>query len=140
MHGRRPGRDSTATRIWRPAVFRSGWLDHVHRIADRLEQSRLISIAVVEGFALAGGLELALACDLIVTADDARIGDRHLNFDLIPGGGASQRLPRAIGPQRAKLLLYTAQWISGLEAAAWGLAARSVPRRHSMRPSRNSSV
>jgi enoyl-CoA hydratase/carnithine racemase len=108
-------------------AFRDRWLAHVHGAADALERSRLVSVAVLEGFALAGGLELALACDLIVAADDARIGDQHLHFDLIPGGGGSQRLVRAIGPQRAKLLLYTARWISGAEAERIGLAARSAP-------------
>jgi len=82
---------------------------------------------VVHGFALAGGLELLLACDLAIAAEDARIGDQHVNFGLIPGGGCTRRLPRRIGMQRAMELLTTGRWLSGTEAAAWGLVLRAVP-------------
>ena len=84
-------------------------------------------IAVVHGFALAGGLELMMACDMALVAEDARIGDQHVNFGLIPGGGATQRLPRRVGMQRAMELLTTGRWLSGSEAVEWGLALRAVP-------------
>ncbi|MCH7713060.1 MAG: enoyl-CoA hydratase/isomerase family protein [Chloroflexi bacterium] len=84
-------------------------------------------IAVVHGFALAGGLELMMACDMALVADDARIGDQHVNFGLIPGGGSTQRLPRRVGMQRAMELLTTGRWLSGSEAVEWGLALRAVP-------------
>ena len=84
-------------------------------------------IAVVHGFALAGGLELMLACDLALATQDARIGDQHVNFGLMPGGGSTQRLPRRIGMQRAMELLITGRWLSGVEAADWGLVLRAVP-------------
>jgi enoyl-CoA hydratase/carnithine racemase len=67
------------------------------------------------------------ACDIVVVADDAIIGDQHANFGLIPGGGGSQRLPRLVGRQRALALLLTGHRLSGLQAVAWGLAYRSVP-------------
>ena len=93
----------------------------------QLEDLPIPTIAVVQGFALAGGLELALACDMVLAAEDARIGDQHANFGLMPGGGSTQRLPRRIGMQRAMELLTTGCWLSGAEAVDWGLALRAVP-------------
>ena len=93
----------------------------------QLEELPIPVIAVVHGFALAGGLELMLACDLALAATDARIGDQHANFGLMPGGGATQRLPRRIGMQRAMELLTTGRHLSGVEAAEWGLVLRAVP-------------
>jgi enoyl-CoA hydratase len=84
-------------------------------------------IAVIHGFALAGGLELALACDLAIASEDARIGDQHVNFGLMPGGGSTQRLPRRIGMQRAMELLTTGRWLSGTQAKEWGLVLEAVP-------------
>ncbi len=77
--------------------------------------------------ARAGGFEIALACDLLIIADEARIGDNHTHVGVMPGGGSTQRLPRRIGEQRAKELIWSARWLSGQEAAAIGLALRSVP-------------
>jgi len=85
-------------------------------------------VAAVNGLARAGGFELALACDLVLIADEAKIGDTHLAFGILPGGGASQRLPRLIGRQRARDLILTGRWIMGPEAVSLGLALRSVPR------------
>ena len=93
----------------------------------QLEELPIPTIAVVHGFALAGGLELTLACDMVLAAEDARIGDQHANFGLMPGGGSTQRLPRRVGMQRAMELLTTGRWLSGSEAAEWGLALRAVP-------------
>ncbi len=93
----------------------------------QIEELPIPVIAVVHGFALAGGLELMMACDMALVADDARIGDQHVNFGLMPGGGSTQRLPRRVGLQRAMELLTTGRWLSGVEAAEWGLALRSVP-------------
>lgn len=84
-------------------------------------------IAVVRGYALAGGLELALSCDLILCSDTAQLGDQHANRHLIAGGGGTQRLPRKIGEQRALELLFTGRRLTGPEAVAYGLALRSYP-------------
>ena len=92
-----------------------------------LEEMPVPTIAVVHGYALAGGLELMMACDMAVVAADARIGDQHANFGLIPGGGSSQRLPRRVGMPRAMELLTTGRWLSGAEAVEWGLALRAAP-------------
>jgi enoyl-CoA hydratase/carnithine racemase len=93
-----------------------------------LEAVPVPTIAVVDGFALAGGVELLLACDFALAATEARIGDQHANFGLMPGAGATQRLTRRIGAQRAKELLFTGRWLSGAEAADIGLVLRAVPR------------
>ncbi|MFB0562471.1 MAG: enoyl-CoA hydratase/isomerase family protein [Candidatus Lokiarchaeia archaeon] len=91
------------------------------------EKTRLPVIAAVNGFALAGGLELILCCDIVLIADSARIGDYHSNFGLVPGGGGSQRLPRKIGDQNAKYLLFTGRWVSPEEAKEMGLVYKVVP-------------
>jgi len=94
---------------------------------DAIERCPVPVVAAVQGFALAGGFELMQACDLVLVADTAVIGDQHANFGLIPGGGGSQRLPRLVGRQRALGLLLTGDRLSPAEAVAWGLALRVVP-------------
>ena len=102
-------------------------LDRMNTLLFKLEALPVPVIAVVHGFALAGGLELMMACDMVIAAEDARIGDQHVNFGLMPGGGSTQRLPRRVGMQRAMELLTTGRWLSGKEAVDWGLALRAVP-------------
>ena len=92
-----------------------------------LEAMPIPTIAVVHGYALAGGMELMMACDMALVAEDARIGDQHANFGLIPGGGSTQRLPRRVGMPRAMELLTTGRWLTGTEAVDWGLALRAAP-------------
>ncbi|OGA57627.1 MAG: hypothetical protein A3G81_03885 [Betaproteobacteria bacterium RIFCSPLOWO2_12_FULL_65_14] len=110
----------------RPDDFRR-FLEDFFALLDALERSRIVVIAAVNGYCLAGGLELMLACDLAIASSDARIGDAHLNFGQLPGAGGSQRLPRAIGAQRARDLMYTGRWVNGAEAERIGLVARVVP-------------
>ena len=93
----------------------------------KVERTPVPVIAVIRGYALAGGLELALSCDLILCADDAQIGDQHANRFLIAGAGGTQRLPRRIGSQRALEMLYTGRRLNGREAVEYGLALRSYP-------------
>ncbi|HLT26750.1 MAG TPA: enoyl-CoA hydratase/isomerase family protein [Zeimonas sp.] len=88
---------------------------------NRLEHFPMPVIAAVNGLALAGGLELVLCCDLVVAARSARLGDAHANYGLLPGGGASVRLPRKIGPTRAKYLLFTGEFVPAEELVAAGL-------------------
>lgn len=92
-----------------------------------LEALDAVTIAAVNGLTRAGGFELALACDLRVIADEARIGDVHTPFGMAPGGGSSWRLPRIVGPMRAKEIILTGRWLTGAEAAEVGIALRSVP-------------
>lgn len=87
-----------------------------HATFAALSESRLPSIAAVQGLALAGGFELVQACDFAVLSREARIGDQHATFGLFPGGGSTQRLPRLIGARRAKWLLFSGEWMSPDEA------------------------
>ncbi|MGH9016179.1 MAG: enoyl-CoA hydratase/isomerase family protein [Acidimicrobiales bacterium] len=85
------------------------------------------TIAAITGYALGGGLELALACDLRVVADDARLGQPEILLGIIPGGGATQRLPRLVGTARAKDMILTGRQVRAEEALRMGLADRVVP-------------
>lgn len=109
-----------------PGDFRA-YLEDFFHLLDAIERSSRIYVAAVNGACVAGGLELLLACDLAVAADEARIGDGHLNFGQLPGAGGSQRLPRAIGPVRARHLILTGRLVDGREAERLGLVAESVP-------------
>lgn len=84
-------------------------------------------IAAINGPCVTGGFEIALACDMILAADSAFFCDTHVKVGLLPGWGLSQRLPRLIGPYRAKELSLTARRLPAAEAAAWGLVNRVVP-------------
>lgn len=97
------------------------------RVIDLLTTMPQVTVARVNGFCFTGALELALACDLVVTASEARWADTHAKWGLRPTWGMSQRLIRAVGPTRARELSYTARTFTGAEAAAWGLAVRAVP-------------
>jgi enoyl-CoA hydratase/carnithine racemase len=113
----------------RPEGAVGGLLDEPARsVIRQLTTMPQVVIARVNGFCYTGALELALACDLIVTADEAKLADTHAKWGLRPTWGMSQRLVRLVGIARARELSYTAQPITGTEAAAWGLATRSVPR------------
>jgi enoyl-CoA hydratase/carnithine racemase len=96
-------------------------------VIDRLTTMPKVVIARVNGHCYTGALELALACDLVVAAEEARFGDTHAKWGLRPTWGMSQRLIRLVGVARARELSYTARTFTGTEAAAWGLAVRSVP-------------
>lgn len=109
------------------AYFR-GFLERLSAVLLRMEGLPVPVVAAVNGLARAGGFELILASDLAIAAHEARIADNHTQFGVIPGGGATQRAPRRIGVQRAKELIFTARWIDGREAAAYGLVLGSVPR------------
>jgi enoyl-CoA hydratase len=84
-------------------------------------------IAALNGITLAGGLELAMTADLIVAAESAKIGDAHSNFGLLPGAGGSVQLPRKIGPNRAKYLLFTGEFLTAKEMKEFGLVSQVVP-------------
>ena len=95
---------------------------------ERLEACRLLTIAELHGFCLGGGLELAMACDFRVAAEDAQLGQPEVKLGLIPGAGGTQRLPRLIGRSRALLLNTVGDPISGAQAYKWGLVEKVVPR------------
>ena len=85
------------------------------------------TVAAITGYALGGGLELALACDFRVCADDARLGQPEILLGIIPGAGGTQRLARLIGPSRAKDLIFTGRFVGAAEALSIGLVDVLVP-------------
>ena len=97
------------------------------RMYDRLEGFRKPTIAAVNGFALGGGFELVLACDLVVAAEHAKMGLPESKLGLLPGGGGTQRLTRLVGRNKAKELLMTGDFITGAEAERLGIVNRVVP-------------
>lgn len=86
-----------------------------------------VTIAAIGGFALGGGCELALACDLRIASDRARLGQPEILLGIIPGGGGTQRLARLVGPSRAKDLIFSGRQVKADEALAMGLVDRVVP-------------
>jgi enoyl-CoA hydratase/carnithine racemase len=85
------------------------------------------TIAAVTGYALGGGCELALCCDLRIVADDAKLGQPEILLGVIPGAGGTQRLPRLVGVARAKELIFTGRHVDAAEALSIGLANHVVP-------------
>jgi enoyl-CoA hydratase/carnithine racemase len=92
----------------------------------RLETFPVPVIAAVRGWALAGGLEIVLACDLVIAGDTARFGDSHANYGLLPSGGSSVRLPRRIGPMRAREMMFTGDAFSAAQMKDAGLVTTVV--------------
>ena len=92
-----------------------------------LENLDIPLIAMINGYCLAGGGELALACDIRIASDRAKFGFPEINVGIFPGGGATQRLPRLIGLGRAKELMYTGRMIDAAEAERIGFVDRVVP-------------
>jgi enoyl-CoA hydratase/carnithine racemase len=100
---------------------------HLHHAFGRLRGLRVPVVALVNGVTAAGGLELILNCDFAFVAASAKIGDGHLNFGQMGGGGVLTLLPRAIGKARAMELMMSGRLLSATEAVEWGIASRCVP-------------
>lgn len=114
------------------AMSRMDYMQAVHsnfitRNWETIRQVRKPVIAAVAGFALGGGCELALACDLIVAAQSAQFGLPEIKLALLPGAGGTQRLPRAIGKAKAMDMCLSARMLSAEEADRYGLVSRVVP-------------
>jgi enoyl-CoA hydratase len=101
--------------------------DSARAFIDTVQSIPKVVIAKVNGYCFTGALELALACDLIVTAEETKFGDTHAKWGLRPTWGMSARLPSVVGVQKARELSFTADTFTGHEAAAWGIANRAVP-------------
>lgn len=99
----------------------------IHGALDALAALPMVTIAVVTGYALGGGCELALACDLRYAADNAKMGQPEVLLGVLPGGGGTQRLPRLVGVGRAKDLVLTGRMVDMVEAPTIGLVDRVLP-------------
>jgi enoyl-CoA hydratase len=97
-----------------------------HRVMQTIEDLPIPVIAAVNGFALGGGLELAMACDIILASENARFGQPEINLGLIPGFGGTQRLPHRIGHTRARELIMLGEMVDAKTAFDWGLVNKVV--------------
>jgi enoyl-CoA hydratase len=104
------------------------YLDDLFSDSDRVANRRKPIIAAVSGFALGGGCELALMCDFILAADNARFGQPEIKLGVLPGMGGTQRLTRAVGKAKAMEMCLTGRMIDAVEAERAGLVARIVPQ------------
>ncbi len=101
--------------------------DYITRDWETIRSIRKPVIAAVSGFALGGGCELAMMCDFIIAADNARFGQPEIKLGIIPGAGGTQRLPRAVGKAKAMDLALTGRMMDAAEAERAGLVSRVVP-------------
>ena len=108
-----------ATTMWR---YIGGFQD----IFTRLERLPVVTIAAINGYALGGGCEMALACDLRVCAEDSMLGQPEILLGIIPGAGGTQRLPRIVGVARAKEIIYSGRFVPAQEAVQIGLVHEAV--------------
>ncbi|MEX0873864.1 MAG: enoyl-CoA hydratase/isomerase family protein [Actinomycetota bacterium] len=98
----------------------------LQRAVDRIEALPVVTIAAITGYALGGGCEIALGCDFRLAATKARLGQPEIVVGLIPGAGGTQRLPRLVGPARAKWMIFTGEFVGAETAAEWGLVDEVV--------------
>jgi len=97
-----------------------------HRVADRIERFPAPVIAAINGYAFGGGCELALACDLRVASEDAVVGQTEIDLGIVPGWGGSQRLPRLVGDEIARRLIFFGERIDAQDAHEHGLVGEVV--------------
>ncbi len=100
--------------------------DYITRNWERVKTCRKPVIAAVAGFALGGGCELAMMCDIIIAADSAKFGQPEVKLGILPGAGGTQRLPRAVGKAKAMDLCLTSRFMDAVEAERAGLVSRVV--------------
>ncbi len=101
--------------------------DYITRNWERVKTCRKPVIAAVAGFALGGGCELAMMCDIIIAADSAKFGQPEVKLGILPGAGGTQRLPRAVSKAKAMDMCLTARFMDATEAERAGLVSRVVP-------------
>jgi enoyl-CoA hydratase/carnithine racemase len=112
----------SAAGMWRD------WIATGHRALDALANLRQPTIAVIDGLAFGGGLELALACDFRVIAAEARVALPETGLGTVPGWGGTERVTELVGRSRAKELVLTRRQLTGAEALDWGLATAVAPK------------
>ena len=119
------GADIGAMNTWSYMdVFKT---DYITRNWETIRRVRKPVIAAVGGFALGGGCELAMMCDILIAADSAKFGQPEIKLGIIPGAGGTQRLPRAVGKAKAMDLILSARMMDAVEAERAGLVSRVVP-------------
>src|SRR5699024_9241456 len=112
----------SSVQMWRD------WIGVGHRVFNALEALRCPTIAVIDGLAFGGGLELALACDLRIMVDGARLALPETGLGTVPGWGGAGRLPRLVGAARAKEMIFARHQIDAARAFDWGLVNAVAPR------------
>ncbi len=109
-------------------VPRMRWfVELCHRTYNAIEALTIPTIASVHGMVLAGGIELAEVCDIIIAAESTRIGDQHAQYGLVAGGGGTQRLIRQMHFRKARELLITGDWLTARDAQTYGFVSEVVP-------------
>jgi enoyl-CoA hydratase len=114
--------------------------EFISRNWETMRRVRKPVIAAVAGFALGGGCELAMMCDIILAADTARFGQPEIKLGVIPGAGGTQRLPRAVGKAKAMDLVLTGRMMDASEAERAGLVSRVVPAAHLLEEALNVAI
>jgi enoyl-CoA hydratase len=110
----------------------SQWLEHGQNLFNMIESADKPFIAAINGYALGGGTELALACHIRIVEETAQMGLPEIKLGIIPGFGGTQRMPRLIGKGRASELILSGNFISGKQAAEYGVANRTAPKGESV--------
>jgi len=121
------GADITAFKDATPIVMEESASTLGQQLFSNIENLNVPVIAMINGFCLGGGLELAMCCDIRIASDNAKFGQPEINIGLFPGAGGTQRLPRLIGWGKAKELIYTGKIIDAAEAERISLVDRVVP-------------
>jgi len=121
------GADITAFKDATPIMMEESASTLGQQLFNDIENLSVPVIAMINGFCLGGGLELAMCCDIRIASENARFGQPEINVGILPGGGGTQRLPRLIGWGRAKELIYTGRIIEATEAEKLGVVDKVVP-------------
>jgi len=122
------GADITEFREATPITIQEYTSTLGQELYNRIEDISIPVIAMINGFCLGGGLELAMCCDIRIASENAKFGQPEIKVGFIPGGGGTQRLPRLVGWGKAKELIYTGQIIDAVEAERIGLVEKVVPQ------------
>jgi enoyl-CoA hydratase len=108
------------------------YVDYAHRVYELIENEPCPSIAAINGYALGGGCELALACDIRIASEKARLGFPEVKIGIFPGWGGTQRVTRVLGLGKTKELVFTGEMVNAEEALRIGLVERVVPHSEIM--------